>query len=52
METQNPRIVIKEETKELLKRLGNKEETYDDVIQKLLDFYLKRTKKRIVKNGS
>ena len=45
-------IAVKEETKELLKRLGNKGETYDDIIVNLSIAYkefLDRQYKRLEK---
>lgn len=33
---QNPKIVVKEETKRALDKLGDKNDTYDDIIQKLI----------------
>lgn len=39
MVDQNPKIVVKEETKADLDKLGSKGETYDDIIRKLIKSY-------------
>ena len=39
MVDQNPKIVVKEETKTELDKLGSKGETYDDIIRRLIKSY-------------
>ena len=57
MSTQLTKLIkVKDDTYERLSDKGKKNETYDDVIRKLLDFYDSKNKKWVIKyqrkNGS
>lgn len=36
---QKPKVVVSEETKTKLNEIGNKPDTYDDIIERLIDYY-------------
>ena len=38
-------IRLKRKTRERLARLGNKDESFDDIVQRLLDFYERNMKR-------
>lgn len=38
-------VKIKRDTKKMLAELGKKEDTYDDIIRKLIQFYIKNKHK-------
>lgn len=44
---QNPKIVVKETTKTRLDNFGSKDDTYDDVINMLLDIAERRGDKNV-----
>jgi len=37
-------LKVKKKTREKLAEIGNKKETYDDIIQRLIEFYRKNNK--------